>query len=367
MARGPARPACHAADVGRRLVLGPRVARTAEDRLLPRRISRSHLDDIHDMAIKAALKDQETAGIDIVSDGELRRDNDIDYFLARMPGVQIPSPSSRSTTTTTTPSWSIRCRPTDSAAGPGRRPPLHPAVYRPPGQVLVHRTVLAVAPDTEQGLRQVRRSGPGARQVLNAEARALAEAGAKLLQIDEPFLAGYPEDVGVGGQGDQHRDPRRRRPMGLHVCYGNRYARPSWEGPLRLSVPCRARREGGSAHPRIWPQGLRGPAHDPAARLGPALGLGVMDVKTEQIEIRGSDRCAHPQGAGHFPGREIDHQPRLRAAAPSRRCRQSEAGGDGGRAPSRVRRTLPAALSQEPLSQQPPGLGTDRRARSVIS
>ncbi|HEX5347394.1 MAG TPA: hypothetical protein VFW64_09920, partial [Pseudonocardiaceae bacterium] len=54
------------------------------------RISRSHLREIHDMAIKAALKDQETAGIDVVSDGELRRDNDIDYFLARIPGVQIP-------------------------------------------------------------------------------------------------------------------------------------------------------------------------------------------------------------------------------------------------------------------------------------
>jgi methionine synthase II (cobalamin-independent) len=54
------------------------------------RISRSHLGEIHDMAIKAALKDQERAGIDIVSDGELRRDNDIDYLLARISGVQIP-------------------------------------------------------------------------------------------------------------------------------------------------------------------------------------------------------------------------------------------------------------------------------------
>src|SRR5436853_7909369 len=54
------------------------------------RISRSHLGEIHDMAVKAALKDQEAAGIDIVSDGELRRDNDIDYLLARITGVHIP-------------------------------------------------------------------------------------------------------------------------------------------------------------------------------------------------------------------------------------------------------------------------------------
>src|SRR6516162_4411488 len=55
-----------------------------------RRISAQHLTEIHEVAIKAAVKDQERAGIDIVSDGELRRDNDIDYFLARIPGVHIP-------------------------------------------------------------------------------------------------------------------------------------------------------------------------------------------------------------------------------------------------------------------------------------
>src|ERR1700749_3569697 len=54
-----------------------------------RRISAQHLTEIHEVAIKAAIKDQERAGIDIVSDGELRRDNDIDYFLARIPGVHI--------------------------------------------------------------------------------------------------------------------------------------------------------------------------------------------------------------------------------------------------------------------------------------
>src|SRR6266536_4207638 len=55
-----------------------------------RRISAQHLAEIHEVAIKAAVKDQELAGIDIVSDGELRRDNDVDYFLARIPGVSIP-------------------------------------------------------------------------------------------------------------------------------------------------------------------------------------------------------------------------------------------------------------------------------------
>src|SRR5438477_12391110 len=55
-----------------------------------RRISSAYLREIHEVAIKAAIKDQEVAGVDVVSDGELRRDNDIDYFLVRMPGVEVP-------------------------------------------------------------------------------------------------------------------------------------------------------------------------------------------------------------------------------------------------------------------------------------
>ena len=48
-------------------------------------------------------------------------------------------------------------------------------------------------------------------EVLNAEAHRLAGAGATLLQMDEPFLAGYPEDVGPGDRGHQHRHRGRRR------------------------------------------------------------------------------------------------------------------------------------------------------------
>ena len=66
-----------------------------------RRISAQHMAEINEVAIKAAVKDQELAGIDIVSDGELRRDNDVDYFLARIPGVNIRQrPGSNITTLT---------------------------------------------------------------------------------------------------------------------------------------------------------------------------------------------------------------------------------------------------------------------------
>ena len=52
-------------------------------------------DEIHDAAVKAAIKDQETAGLDVVSDGELRRDNMIDHFAVRLPGVSIDHASKK--------------------------------------------------------------------------------------------------------------------------------------------------------------------------------------------------------------------------------------------------------------------------------
>ncbi len=60
-----------------------------------RRISRHDLDEIHDAAVKAAIKDEEIAGLDIITDGELRRDNMVDYFVERMPGVQIDRSSKK--------------------------------------------------------------------------------------------------------------------------------------------------------------------------------------------------------------------------------------------------------------------------------
>ena len=60
-----------------------------------RRISRHDLDEIHDTAVKADIKDQEVAGLDIITDGEARRDNMIDYFVERLPGVQIDRSSKK--------------------------------------------------------------------------------------------------------------------------------------------------------------------------------------------------------------------------------------------------------------------------------
>ena len=160
--------------------------------------SAQHLAEINEVAIKAAVKDQELAGIDIVSDGELRRDNDVDYFLARIPGVQIPAARQDRLlrlldAEVTRPLPEL---PGGAQTNPGlgladdfrftRQLTDKPVKFSFTGPFSLSRRIRDEA-YTEPGelVRALARR-------LNAEARELAEAGADLLQIDEPFLAGYP-------------------------------------------------------------------------------------------------------------------------------------------------------------------------------
>jgi Cobalamin-independent synthase, Catalytic domain len=74
-----------------------------------RRISRRYLGEILDMATKAAIVDQDRAGIDIISDGELRRDNDVDYVLPRCPASRSSARPRPTTSTTSMPRSPGRC------------------------------------------------------------------------------------------------------------------------------------------------------------------------------------------------------------------------------------------------------------------
>jgi 5-methyltetrahydropteroyltriglutamate--homocysteine methyltransferase len=50
--------------------------------------------------------------------------------------------------------------------------------------------------------------------------RALVDAGAVLLQIDEPFLAGYPEAVDLAIEAINIVTEGVDATWALHVCYG---------------------------------------------------------------------------------------------------------------------------------------------------
>jgi 5-methyltetrahydropteroyltriglutamate--homocysteine methyltransferase len=252
-----------------------------------RRISAQHLAEIHEVAIKAAVKDQELAGIDIVSDGELRRDNDVDYFLARIPGVHIPQRAKTdyfdyydAEVTRPLPEQADADTSLDLADDYKftRQLTHKPVKFSFTGPFSLSRRIRDEAYDHPGDLvRALARR-------LNAEARTLAAAGADFLQIDEPFLAGYPEHVELAVEAVNIVTENVDVTWALHVCYGNRYARPSWEGHYDFLFPAVQAARVDQIVLEFARKGL-----DDLRLIGQYgwdkwLGFGVIDVKTSEVE-----------------------------------------------------------------------------------
>jgi len=247
-----------------------------------RRISRHDLEEIHDTAVKAAIKDQEMAGIDIVTDGELRRDNMIDYFAGRLPGVQIDHASKKfyydffdSVVRGKLPTaplglvddFKFLCRftarPTKfSITGP---------------HSLVKRIRNEYYPSEEAFALDIAR-------VMNLELRELVKAGATYLQIDEPYYSGFPEDLGWGVKVLNVLTDGVDAKIGLHICYGNRYGKPSWEGSYRYLFPTILDARVQQLTLEFARRGEEDVALFREFKAPFELGLGVIDVKSPTVE-----------------------------------------------------------------------------------
>jgi 5-methyltetrahydropteroyltriglutamate--homocysteine methyltransferase len=277
-----------------------------------RRISAAHLAEIQEVAIKAAVKDQERAGIDIVSDGELRRDNDIDYFLARIPGVHIAQRAKSDYYDYYDAAVTAPLPEDDKQLSPGGTTPRTPRGMSGGRANVSDMPGLGLAGDFEftRALtdRPVKFSFTGpfslSRRItvgdgayknpaelvralarrLNTEARALADAGAQFLQIDEPFLAGYPDQAALAVEAVNIVTDGVPVTWGLHVCYGNRYARPSWEGHYDFLFPEVLEARVDQLVLEFARKGLEDLRLIKEYAWPSALGLGVIDVKSPSVE-----------------------------------------------------------------------------------
>jgi 5-methyltetrahydropteroyltriglutamate--homocysteine methyltransferase len=251
------------------------------------RISRRHLDEIHEMAIKAAVVDQARAGIDIISDGELRRDNDVDYLLARISGVEIPQPDKGDYFDY----FDARVeRPLPGPPLPGlglaadfrfvRELTDLPVKLSLTGPFSLARRIRDTGrayPDLAGLVRDLAR-------VLAGEAAELASAGARMLQIDEPFLAGYPEEVELAIEAVNIVTGGADVSWTLHVCYGNRYARPLWEGHYDFLFPAVKEANVDQLALEFARTGDDDLSLLEEHHWDRSLGLGVIDVKSQQVE-----------------------------------------------------------------------------------
>lgn len=254
----------------------------AKNDFIVRRITANDLDEMHDAAVKAAIKDQEVAGVDVISDGELRRDNMIDYFAMRLPGVEIDHTSKKSY-------YDFYDSVVRGPMPAGRLGLIEDARFL--RRFTDHETKLSVTGPHSlvKRIRNEHYADEAAfaleiARTMNLELRDLAAAGVTEVQIDEPYYSGFPEDLSWGIPAINALVEGVEARVSLHVCYGNRYGKPSWEGSYRYLFPrildARvhqltlefARRGNEDLHLfNEFPSSLR-------------LGLGVVDVKSHEVE-----------------------------------------------------------------------------------
>jgi 5-methyltetrahydropteroyltriglutamate--homocysteine methyltransferase len=203
----------------------PKPAWLAEPERLwaPWRVPSEHLLEAQRDAVLAALKDQEAAGIDVVTDGEQSRQHFVHGFVERLAGIDF---GKRVTIGIRADRYKAEV---PTVTGPIRRPaPVHVEEVRwarahterrlkftIPGPMTIVDTL------ADEHYRDRARLAMDFARVINEEARDLVAAGLDVLQLDEPAFNVYMDDVAGWGIEALHRAVEGLRcTTAVHICYG---------------------------------------------------------------------------------------------------------------------------------------------------
>jgi 5-methyltetrahydropteroyltriglutamate--homocysteine methyltransferase len=247
-----------------------------------RKLSRTVLDEIQLAATKAAVKDQELAGIDVVTDGEMQRDNSLDHFLIRLPGVEVDNRSKayyfdffqtvvRADVTPVELGLVQEFRLLQELTGRQVKCTI-------PGAYSMFRRLV------DEHYRDDRRLALDLAGAINTELRRLESSGCRCVQIDDEYLAGYPEDIGWGVELINRCLEGITMTRALHVCFGNRYGKPSWAGDYGFLVPAVFDTQIDVLVLEFARRGFDDLRFFSGRELPFDLGLGVIDVKDTQVE-----------------------------------------------------------------------------------
>ncbi len=121
-------------------------------------------------------------------------------------------------------------------------------------------------------------------RILNMELKELVRAGARYIQIDEPYYSGFPEDLQWGVKVLNTMAEGVDAKIAVHLCYGNRYGKPSWAGNYRYLFPAIL---GANVQQLTLEFARRGGEDLELFKEFPnklEVGVGVIDVKGHDVE-----------------------------------------------------------------------------------
>jgi 5-methyltetrahydropteroyltriglutamate--homocysteine methyltransferase len=203
-----------------RALLGKGVPRVRQQAIW--RIPEPLLEQAQDDATIVAIREMERAGIDIVSDGEIRRESYSNRFATALDGVDVAAPAlitDRYGNQTPVPRIVGRVRRTRPVELRDmqflRRHTDRPAKMTLPGPFTMAQQA------RNEFYRDVESLAMDFAAAVNAEARELEAAGADLIQLDEPWLRNDPEGAKRYAVPVINRALEGLRvPTALHLCFG---------------------------------------------------------------------------------------------------------------------------------------------------
>lgn len=247
------------------------------------RVAEPHLQQAQDDATLLAMRDMERAGIDIISDGEIRRESYSNHFANALEGIDRDRPAEvvgRTGKPTIVPRVTGRIRRTRpvelrdlafARANTGR-----PLKITLPGPFTMTRQAKneAYGDDAELAMDFA--------AALNAEIRDLKAAGADVIQLDEPWMQAFPEEA------RRYAIPAINRALEgiagttvVHLCFG--YAAMVDEKPSgysflpELAAAAASQISIEAAQPRLDLAILR-------ELPGKTVMLGVLDLASPEVE-----------------------------------------------------------------------------------
>src|SRR5690242_10505667 len=186
------------------------------------RIDPAYLEEAQDDATRVAIADQERAGLDIVTDGEMRRESYSNRFATALEGVDIDNPG-------TALDRSGHPNPVPRVVGPVAR--RHPVQVRDLEFLKAHtsrRTKMTVpgpftmsqqAQDDHYGAPD--KLGMASAEAVRGEILDLFAAGADIVQVDEPYMQARPEPAREYGlDALKHATDGIEGTLAVHICFG---------------------------------------------------------------------------------------------------------------------------------------------------
>jgi len=189
------------------------------------RVEEPFLEQAQDDATRLAIRDMEVAGLDIVSDGEIRRESYFNRFATALSGIDVDEPGVVLGRTG-------KPTPVPRVTGPVRR--LRPVELRDVEFLRRHTEkpikITLPGPFTMTQLAKDEFYGDDAAlarayaDAVNQEARDLKAAGADYIQLDEPYLQAQPQKARAYGiEAIDRALAGIAGPTIVHMCFGYAY------------------------------------------------------------------------------------------------------------------------------------------------